>query len=674
MEAPLVVQSHLSPVRREAPPVEPADDASLIEVPPEVLAQQRVDALEAKLDALLNGGPRYQPTVKEEPLPKKEAWGRAEGCAAVSALFDARAHEVCDLQQMQDIVGCPAIPESLTAFVQAQFQLTFRSKHITAEKLDAFCACVDEAISALPHFKGEGERGQARAERLALFRDSLTSLPCFDSMAVILQSLAKDGKLESIAQALPPVGDVMVPVRGGTLIARLPKLATDDPRGPPRVMSLHAKTCSITTVVRALAERDLLPDEEVLRYVLDELDVVPADARSGPVMVGGVLRQPSLNILDELLSEAGSRPGTALTDSSWRPGTAASTFRGIARCASALSSKAKSLKSRSRSTIPGREELPPNLMRLKKGLYVELHWLLRQLSGVEESQLSCSELMQGEEEEEEDDDLLTAVEEEPTPVKRMSTVAERRAAAEELQRRMDEEFGQQREGSDLKGATGDGVLLEEELHPVERVPTPEPVVRPKTPEDEYWGCAHSLLDEGGRDVSFEEIRTLTFLLRKRRLLTCNIRLPNSRTSTIRFGMRESVGECFSRLSKALKLTLAERKVARLCDLRGRPFALSDFMVKHVPHNNSTLLLLPVRPGTDCAPPLPPLEPGEEPDMSYVRHLREATTELARHDTKVDVRDRWGPQKPLPSAEKRHPPSVLAVAKARKRRARLVKYK
>ena len=42
-------------------------------------------------------------------------------------------------------------------------------------------------------------------------------------------------------------------------------------------MSLHAKTCSVTTVVRALAERDLLPDEEVLRYVLDELDVVPAD-------------------------------------------------------------------------------------------------------------------------------------------------------------------------------------------------------------------------------------------------------------------------------------------------------------------------------------------------------------------------------------------------------------
>ena len=281
MEAPLVVQSHLSPVRRAAPLlVEPADDASVIEIPPEVLAQQRVDALEAKLDALLRGGPRYQSVEKDEPAVKKEAWGRAEGCAAVSALFDARAHEVCDLQQMQDIVGCPAIPESLTAFVQAQFQLTFRSKHITDEKLDAFCACVDEAIEALPHFKGEGERGQARAERLALFRDALTSLPCFDSMSVILQSLAKDGKLESIAQALPPVGDVMVPVRGGTLIARLPKLATDDLRGPPRVMSLHAKTCSITTVVRALAERDLLPDEEVLRYVLDELDVVPADARA----------------------------------------------------------------------------------------------------------------------------------------------------------------------------------------------------------------------------------------------------------------------------------------------------------------------------------------------------------------------------------------------------------
>ena len=280
MEAP-PAGSHLSPIKAmEAPPlVAPADDASVIEIPPEVLAQQRVDALEAKLDALLNGGPRYQPVEKEELPQKKEAWGRAEGCAAVSALFDARAHEVCDLQQMQDVVGCPPIPESLTAFVQAQFQLTFRSKHITEEKLEAFCACVDEAIEALQHFKGEGERGQARAERLALFRDSLTSLPCFDSMSVILQSLAKDGKLESIAQALPPVGDVMVPVRGGTLIARLPKLATDDPRGPPRVMSLHAKTCSITTVVRALAERDLLPDEEVLRYVLDELDVVPVRSR-----------------------------------------------------------------------------------------------------------------------------------------------------------------------------------------------------------------------------------------------------------------------------------------------------------------------------------------------------------------------------------------------------------
>ena len=100
--------------------------------------------------------------------------------------------------------------------MQAQFQLTFRANISVRRKLDAFCACVDEAIEALRHFKGEGERGQARAERLALFRDSLTSLQCFDSMSVIFQSLAKDGNLESIAQAFPPVGDVMVPVRGGT--------------------------------------------------------------------------------------------------------------------------------------------------------------------------------------------------------------------------------------------------------------------------------------------------------------------------------------------------------------------------------------------------------------------------------------------------------------------------
>ena len=66
-------------------------------------------------------------------------------------------------------------------------------------------------------------------------------------------------------------------------------------------------------------------------------------------------------------------------------------------------------------------------MRLKKGLYVELHWLLRQLSGVEASQLSCAELMSSPVEVEEEDDLLTAVEEEPTPVRRMSTVAETKA-------------------------------------------------------------------------------------------------------------------------------------------------------------------------------------------------------------------------------------------------------
>ena len=87
MEAPPSPGSHLSPVRREAPPVAPADEESVIEIPPEVLAQQRVDALEAKLDALLNGGPRYQPVVKDEPVVKKEAWGRAEGCAAVSRII-----------------------------------------------------------------------------------------------------------------------------------------------------------------------------------------------------------------------------------------------------------------------------------------------------------------------------------------------------------------------------------------------------------------------------------------------------------------------------------------------------------------------------------------------------------------------------------------------------------
>ena len=58
-------------------------------------------------------------------------------------------------------------------------------------------------------------------------------------------------------------------------------------------------------------------------------------------------------------------------------------------------------------------------------------------------------------------------------------------------------------------------------------------------------------------------------------------------------------------------------MARICDLSGRPFALSDFMVKHVPHNNSTLLLLPACRCSVRAAAAPPLEPGEEPDMSYV---------------------------------------------------------
>ena len=163
--APRRPGSHLSPVRREAPPVvEPADEESVIEIPPEVLAQQRVDALEAKLDALLNGGPRYQPVEKDEPLPKKEAWGRAEGCAAVSALFDARAHEVAICNRCRTSSVVPPIPESFTAFVQAQFQLTFRSKHITEEKLEAFCATVSTTRFKL-YLLSRARASGARRER-----------------------------------------------------------------------------------------------------------------------------------------------------------------------------------------------------------------------------------------------------------------------------------------------------------------------------------------------------------------------------------------------------------------------------------------------------------------------------------------------------------------------------
>lgn len=635
--------------------------------------QHSVDALEAKLEALLRGGPRYAPPAAEEvEAPDQEPWGRAEGCAAVGALLDARAYATCDLEEMHAIVGVPPSPESVASFVQDQFLHTFRSKHIAQTKLDAFCACVDEACGALPTLKN-GERGQARCERLALLRDALQAadgVRSFDAMAVVLQALAKDGKLESVASALPPVGSVIVPVKGGALIARLPKLATDDPRAPPRTMALGTRCASIETVVKQLAARDLLPEEEVLRYVLDELDVMPAEVRRPPVTIRGVLRlPPATSILDELCSDAGSsRPGTA---QSFRPGTAASSFRGISRAASTL----KSLRSRSRSSIPGREDLPPHLIRLKKGLYVEVHWLLRRLSGIEAAPLDvpCSELIRGVSYDV-DAALEAPIEEEPE-APRKSTVSERRAAAEALQKRMDEEQGVT-EATVLKGAGkgADGAFCKEDIVE-ERPPTPEvKEVARVAVEKEYWGCAHELLDEEHNDYSFEEIRTITFLLQQRRLLTVNVRLPNSRTSTLRFGARKTVGEAFGRLCKQLKLSIAEKQVARLCDVRGRPFAKEDRMVQHVEHNNVTLLLLPTRPGAQCAPPLPPQDSDEEPDMSYARHLREATSELVRKGAKVDANNRWGPQKPLPNAEKRQPASVLNVAKARRRRVRLVKYK
>ena len=104
-------------------------------------------------------------------------------------------------------------------------------------------------------------------------------------------------------------------------------------------------------------------------------------------------------------------------------------------------------------------------------------------------------------------------------------------------------------------------------------------------------------------MSFEEIRTLTFLLRKRRLLTVNIRLPNSRTSTIRFGMRETVERVTVTRQGAEADYRREKSGAHLRSCEDVPLPLTDFMVKHVPHNNSTLLLLPVRPGAPCAPPL-----------------------------------------------------------------------
>ena len=75
-------------------------------------------------------------------------------------------------------------------------------------------------------------------------------------------------------------------------------------------------------------------------------------------------------------------------------------------------------------------------------------------------------------------------------------------------------------------------------------------------------------------------------------------------------MRETVGECFSRLSKALKLTIAEKKVARICDLRGRPLRSVRFHGQaRAAQQLYVIIAAGERDGNVCAPPLPPLEPG-----------------------------------------------------------------
>ena len=156
---------------------------------------------------------------------------------------------------------------------------------------------------------------------------------------------------------------------------------------------------------------------------------------------------------------------------------------------------------------------------------------------------------------------------------------------------------------------------------------------------------------------------MTFVLRRRRLLTFNCSLPTGRLVTIRYTADETVRSAADRLYDLLKLGESERDDALLLGPRGPPLPLDDKLSSHTEHNNATLKLVsasladidrlpPVgtswRPRDDASrTSVTSFGPGAAPHMSYTRMLRSRTDGIIRGDLGKDLNNRWGPTRLRP---------------------------
>ena len=316
------------------------------------------------------------------------------------------------------------------------------------------------------------------------------------------------------------------------------------------------------------------------------------------------------------------------------------------------------------------EHLPPHLLRLgarRGGLCVELHWVLHALCALYEEVADLSSPSCG-------DALFPRAPPPPaaapapaaaraaapapaeaTPDKsarRRSTVAERKAAALALQARMDDEEGKESwERSELRGV-GDGFRDPDDDARPAPAPAPPPAPPPPKPVDDgpdVFACAKRLLKSSdGTDLSFEEMRAMTFVLRRRRLLTANCALPTGRLVTIRYTADETVASAQARLHDLLGLDAVERSRAVLLAPTSAPLPLADKLSSHTEHNNATLKLVSADLLDAALPPLPrPAAPRAAPHMSYTRMLRSRTDGIIRGDLGKDLNNRWGPTRLRP---------------------------
>ena len=141
---------------------------------------------------------------------------------------------------------------------------------------------------------------------------------------------------------------------------------------------------------------------------------------------------------------------------------------------------------------------------------------------------------------------------------------------------------------------------------------------------------------------------MTFVLRRRRLLTANCALPTGRLVTIRYTADETVASAQARLHDLLGLDAVERSRAVLLAPTSAPLPLEDRLSSHTEHNNATLKLVSADLLDAALPPLPrPAAPRAAPHMSYTRLLRSRTDGIIRGDLGKDLDNRWGPTRLRP---------------------------